>query len=127
ASNHRDEFLQMVRYISRREKVTLYEVFQNECRADEQHEHVIALHDGKVDVDVVKAAPSTGRQGRKSRFDTVVVLENEQAESTGVLGTCIGRVKVIFKLPNKLSTVRGSSPAPSWWPKGPLAYVEWFT
>lgn len=41
------------------------------------------------------------------------------------LGTRIGRVKVIFRLPLKIHN--SVDHVPSSWPKGPLAYVEWFT
>jgi len=39
------------------------------------------------------------------------------------LGTRIGRLRVIFKLPEK---IYGSWPSPSSWPSEPLAYIEWF-
>lgn len=41
----------------------------------------------------------------------------------GDIGTRIARVRVIFKLPESLD----HTPTPSFWPKGPLAYVEWYT
>ena len=34
---------------------------------------------------------------------------------------------MIFTLPKKLSAAQGGGPAPAWWPRGPLAYVEWYT
>ncbi|KAH9914845.1 uncharacterized protein B0H18DRAFT_959583 [Fomitopsis serialis] len=40
---------------------------------------------------------------------------------------CNALVKVIFALPRKLPAVQGGGPAPPWWPRGPLAYVEWYT
>ena len=188
ASNHRDEFPQMVRWISRREKMALYDVFQKERRLEEAHSedagdvledegetdegsegeaqdlqtevracstsaikiakyppapqqhlakiqeshdapgfttallHLIndlqpddlrlsrrdlartwlpfdrvdiyhkfqfvrnELLDGKDEFDVVKAIPGAIRKGRKNQFDTVIALENEEAESTGVRG-----------------------------------------
>ncbi|KAH9916703.1 uncharacterized protein B0H18DRAFT_884624 [Fomitopsis serialis] len=161
ATNHRDEFPQMVKWISRREKITMYEerhrapAFKNallrlindlqpeELRIGRRHleetwvpfDRVDVYHkfrfkryellDGKDEMDEVKAVPAT-RQGRKNRFDTIIALQNEEAESTGIRGTRAGRVKVIFTLPRKLSAVHGNGPAPSWWPKGPLAYVEWY-
>ncbi|KAH9921594.1 uncharacterized protein B0H18DRAFT_880069 [Fomitopsis serialis] len=174
ASNHKDEFPQMVRWISRREKMALYEVFQNERRADEEAEDLpeeeeegsardcvkIAkyppapqqhlariqerhsapgfttalvglinslqpdelrltrqdlartwlpfdrvdvyhkfqfkrneLSDGKDELDVVKAVPGGVRQGRKNRFDTIIALDTEEAESTGVKGESNIRVQ----------------------------------
>ncbi|KAF8145351.1 hypothetical protein K438DRAFT_1630258 [Mycena galopus ATCC 62051] len=58
------------------------------------------------------------------RFDTVICRNNSNAESTGLTGTRIGRVKVLFRLPEKLDT---GMPAPPNWPKTCLAYVEWFS
>ncbi|KAH9913037.1 uncharacterized protein B0H18DRAFT_888938 [Fomitopsis serialis] len=162
ASNHRDEFPQMVKWISRREKMMLYELhcapgfttalatFINDLqpselrlnrrefartwlpfdRVDVYHKFRFSpceLSDGREEIDVVKCIPGSIAKGRKSRFDTVIVLENEQAESTGVQGTRAGRVKVIFTLPKKFHARRGGGSAPAWWPKGPLAYVEWYT
>jgi len=44
-----------------------------------------------------------------------------------LLGTRIGRLKVIFVLPKLLQVPGGHIPAPSVWPKEPLAYIEWYT
>ena len=52
---------------------------------------------------------------------SLMILE---ADSIILLGARIGRLRVIFKLPNKLY---GSWTAPSAWPSEPLAYIEWFT
>ncbi|KAJ7309311.1 hypothetical protein DFH08DRAFT_627418, partial [Mycena albidolilacea] len=57
------------------------------------------------------------------RFDTVIARNSPNAEVTGLAGTRVGRVKVLFTLPDKLDD---GSPPPSNWPKGCLAYVEWF-
>ncbi|KAG2747814.1 hypothetical protein P692DRAFT_20735841 [Suillus brevipes Sb2] len=71
------------------------------------------------ETDTVKAKPSLG--GKPARFDTVVVMDTSDCETTGLKGTRIGRLKIIFKLP---SQVYGSvTPA---WTKDPLAYVEWY-
>ncbi|KAG1717809.1 hypothetical protein EDB19DRAFT_1652204, partial [Suillus lakei] len=35
----------------------------------------------------------------------------------------VARLRLIFKLPN---TVYGAIDAPTYWPKEPLAYVEWY-
>lgn len=40
-------------------------------------------------------------------------------------GTRIGRVRVIFTLPSMSEQGLGSTP--SFWPKTPLAYIEWYT
>lgn len=43
-------------------------------------------------------------------------------------GTRIGRVKVIFTLPRKLSGINyGGAPTPSYWPQEPLVYLEWYS
>ncbi|KAH9933287.1 uncharacterized protein B0H18DRAFT_951879 [Fomitopsis serialis] len=44
------------------------------------------LSDGKVEVNVVKVIPGSSAKGRKSRFNTVILLDNDEAESTGVRG-----------------------------------------
>ncbi|KAA1473694.1 hypothetical protein DENSPDRAFT_859985 [Dentipellis sp. KUC8613] len=67
----------------------------------------------------VKAQPPKGTQA--ARFDTVIVLYNNKAESTGVEGTRVGRLRVIFKLPQEIA-----NRIPAWTTK-PLAYVEWYT
>ncbi|KAJ7016190.1 hypothetical protein C8F04DRAFT_1245633 [Mycena alexandri] len=59
-----------------------------------------------------------------ARFDTVIVREKGTAEATGLTGTRVGRVRIIFRLPLTLSD---GSAAPSVWPKHPFAYVEWFS
>jgi hypothetical protein len=73
--------------------------------------------------DMVKASP------RKKRFDTVVVLTGDKAETVGFHGTRIGRVKVLFRLPTLVKMMNGAltTPAPSYWPQNVLAYIEWYT
>lgn len=44
-----------------------------------------------------------------------------------LLGTRIGRVRVIFKLPKMLDTSLGPRDLPESWPQGPLAYIEWYS
>ncbi|KAJ6473474.1 hypothetical protein DFH09DRAFT_953608 [Mycena vulgaris] len=55
------------------------------------------------------------------RFDTVIFRSTLNAEATG---TRAGRVKVLFRLPDRLD---GNTPAPPSWPKTCLAYVEWYS
>lgn len=44
-----------------------------------------------------------------------------------LIGTRIGRVKVLFRLPQHLKLIGSyKTQAPSIWPKTVLAYVEWF-
>ncbi|KAJ7886469.1 hypothetical protein B0H14DRAFT_3082170 [Mycena olivaceomarginata] len=59
-----------------------------------------------------------------ARFDTVIARVKEDSEATGLTGMQVGRVKVLFKLPQTLSS---GHPAPPHWPKYPLAFVEWFS
>lgn len=44
-----------------------------------------------------------------------------------ILGTQVGRVKVIFKLPTTLNLGVGVTNTPAIWPKEPLVYVEWYS
>ncbi|KAF5339496.1 hypothetical protein D9757_015386 [Collybiopsis confluens] len=91
---------------------------------------------------IVRATP-TSRTTSHSRFDTVIVLDGEDAESTAVAGkgsySLLGvdvdiesgcraaRLRVIFRLPRVVKRHGFPIPAPSDWPTGPLAYVTWFT
>ncbi|KIY73463.1 hypothetical protein CYLTODRAFT_216470 [Cylindrobasidium torrendii FP15055 ss-10] len=75
-----------------------------------------------VERDWVKASPLAG-----GRFDTVVVLAGEDAEATSLIGTRIGRVRVIFKLPKFAGSANNPTPFPHYWPKTPLAYIEWYS
>ncbi|KAF8906944.1 hypothetical protein CPB84DRAFT_1844079 [Gymnopilus junonius] len=85
-----------------------------------------ALQDGEEEKDIVKAVPRS-KGFPHGRFDTVVVLATDEAESHGLTGTRIGRVKVIFSLPDKLPAPGQPISVPASWPKMPLAYVEWYT
>ncbi|EGN94931.1 hypothetical protein SERLA73DRAFT_125782 [Serpula lacrymans var. lacrymans S7.3] len=76
-----------------------------------------------VKYEVIKARPRS--KGIAPQFDNVVVLDSLEAESTGVAGTRVGRVKVIFKLPAIFHG--GSVGIPKHWPKIRLAYIEWYT
>ncbi|KAJ3512046.1 hypothetical protein NMY22_g15452 [Coprinellus aureogranulatus] len=85
-----------------------------------------SLHDEDSESNTVKAVPLlAGSKG--GRFDTVVVMDREDAEATGLEGTRIARVKVIFNLPGFIELPGGRVPLPPNVPKGPFAYVEWFT
>ncbi|RDB30888.1 hypothetical protein Hypma_004899 [Hypsizygus marmoreus] len=199
ASNHRDEFPQMITWLSRREKLTSFEVYlssshyaqlehplpisqrlpisiakfpnQNKSlsaievshhapgferalkehlnlfltprtsnqtaalyplpfkKLDIYHQfkfHPSSLQDDEEESDIVKAIPIS-KTNPHGRFDTVIVLKGDAAEATGVAGTQVGRVKVIFCLPSKLDYGLGPMDAPPQWPQGPLAYVEWFS
>ncbi|EMD40221.1 hypothetical protein CERSUDRAFT_63676 [Gelatoporia subvermispora B] len=82
-----------------------------------------ALHDDITKHEVIKAKPAI--KGQPAQFDTVVVFNSHDAESTGVAGTRIGRLRAIFTLPSTIH--EGIRPAPPTWPKGPLAYIEWYS
>ncbi|TFY51376.1 hypothetical protein EVG20_g11027 [Dentipellis fragilis] len=78
-----------------------------------------ALSIQKQDMEAVKSHPARGTE--PARFDTVVVLYSDKAESTGVEGTRIGRLHAVFKLPRQIGN---STPA---WADEHLAYMEWYT
>ncbi|KAF9064711.1 hypothetical protein BDP27DRAFT_1230085 [Rhodocollybia butyracea] len=91
--------------------------------------------DSDVPKEIVKAIPS-GTNLRTSqsgpRYDTVIVLVNDEAESTAVIGCRVARLRVIFQLPEKVKRLGQGfgileEPAPSNWPRTPLAYITWFS
>ena len=43
------------------------------------------------------------------------------------IGTQVGRVRVIFCLPQKIDFGLGLKDAPASWPKEPLAFIEWYS
>ncbi|KAH6916721.1 hypothetical protein BKA70DRAFT_1215191 [Coprinopsis sp. MPI-PUGE-AT-0042] len=71
------------------------------------------LLDEEETVHIVKASDK--------RFDTVVVMEHDNAEGTALEGTRIGQVRVIFKLPQTLRCPGGVEASPATWPTAPLA------
>ncbi|KAA1479472.1 hypothetical protein DENSPDRAFT_855405 [Dentipellis sp. KUC8613] len=75
-----------------------------------------ALSVQKQDLESVKSHPARGTD--PARFDTVIVLYSDKAESTGVEGTRIGRLRAVFKLPTQIGN---STPA---WTNEHLAYIE---
>ncbi|KAH9911069.1 uncharacterized protein B0H18DRAFT_893607, partial [Fomitopsis serialis] len=87
----------------------------------------IPLNDNTEEKDGVKARPSSA--DKPARFDTVVVLRGDEAEATGLQGTRVGRLRVIFQLPKTIRdpTTNLDMEAPEEWAQeGPLAYVEWY-
>lgn len=56
----------------------------------------------------------------------ILIRDRVGANNLYIQGTKIARVRVIFTLPDKLDRV-GQTPAPSWYPKQPLAFVEWYS
>ncbi|KAJ7868925.1 hypothetical protein B0H14DRAFT_3582668 [Mycena olivaceomarginata] len=72
----------------------------------------------------VTSRPQSKDRTSPPRFDTVIVRRDTNAEATGLSGTRVGRVKVLFRLPEKLDD---NTPVPTNWPTTCLAYVEWFS
>ncbi|CAA7267308.1 unnamed protein product [Cyclocybe aegerita] len=98
-------------------KVNVYNMF---------HFAPSSLHDDDDEKDVIKAIGSSSNMPN-GRFDTVVVIVSETAHATGIKGTRVGRLRVIFTLPQKFDTRLGPRELPSYWPTEPLAYVEWYS
>ncbi|KAJ3963557.1 hypothetical protein EV361DRAFT_813277, partial [Lentinula raphanica] len=73
----------------------------------------------------IKARPLTSK--RSSQFDTVIVLETDEAQSTAVRGCRAARLRVIFRLPRKVINEGSIENAPANWPKEHLAYITWYT
>ncbi|KIY70442.1 hypothetical protein CYLTODRAFT_451745 [Cylindrobasidium torrendii FP15055 ss-10] len=80
------------------------------------------LDDETRENDWVKASPLDG-----GRYDTVIVLDGDDAEVTGLQGTRIGRVCLVFRLPETVKIHDVLVPYPAYWPRLPLAYVKWYT
>ncbi|KAJ3963323.1 hypothetical protein EV361DRAFT_813481, partial [Lentinula raphanica] len=79
------------------------------------------------DKSLIKAQPLTGKD-KPARFDTVIVLEDDRAQSTAVQGCRAARIRVIFRLPQTVLDKKDSKvEAPPNWPQEPLAYVTWYT
>ncbi|KAJ3725311.1 hypothetical protein C8R42DRAFT_576337 [Lentinula raphanica] len=74
----------------------------------------------------MKARPLSIRD-KTSRFDTVIVLEKDEAQSTAVEGCRAARLRVIFRLPTMVRDGGALVKAPANWPKEHLAYVTWYT
>ncbi|KAJ3831121.1 hypothetical protein F5878DRAFT_677718 [Lentinula raphanica] len=77
---------------------------------------------------LIKAQPLS-TTGKPARFDTVLVLEEDSAQSTAVQGCRVGRLRVIFRLPHTVMDNRKGLmvKAPTDWPREPLGYVTWYT
>ncbi|KAE9384380.1 hypothetical protein BT96DRAFT_1008138 [Gymnopus androsaceus JB14] len=81
------------------------------------------LEEGLDPKDIVKASPLNG-----VRFDTVIVLTGDAAESVSSIGTRIGHVNVLFHLPSQLQLIGSNKiDSPTFWPRMVLAYIEWYT
>ena len=104
---------------------------------------------GEEERDVVNARPVRGMQ--PARYDTVIVLQGNDAEATGLQGkyiissliSCVptnvnfttltgvhaGHIKVIFKLLQTVYThgrLNEINAPVEWAGRGPLVYVEWY-
>ncbi|THU83166.1 hypothetical protein K435DRAFT_971672 [Dendrothele bispora CBS 962.96] len=81
----------------------------------------------EVTAETVKAIPLE-KNFKIDRFDTVVVMVSEEAESASLTGCRIGTLRVIFRLPEQaLDDYQILTQAPQYWPRTHLAYVEWFS
>ncbi|THU99039.1 hypothetical protein K435DRAFT_856009 [Dendrothele bispora CBS 962.96] len=86
-----------------------------------------SLVDGEVWVETVKALP-VWKHSTNTRFDTVIALVDDNAESTAVEGRCrVGRVRVIFQLPSELRKHGSRTSFVVPWKQEPLVYVEWYS
>ncbi|KIY48149.1 hypothetical protein FISHEDRAFT_43836 [Fistulina hepatica ATCC 64428] len=72
--------------------------------------------------ETIKARPQKSIQPHQ--FDTVIVYQNEDAKSTGLIGMRIGRIRVIFLLPRTIDWGLGPKECPSSWPSEPLAFIH---
>ncbi|EGO30215.1 hypothetical protein SERLADRAFT_404491 [Serpula lacrymans var. lacrymans S7.9] len=120
ASNFRDKVPQMTQWLGRQEKVAMFESYLNNYKREEEKQAELE-GDSIQNMDGIKAKP--GKKGEEGRFDAVIVAHTDEAEATGLQGMKVGRLRVIFSLPDILYFY---NIAPHSWPKGPLAYVEWY-
>ncbi|KIM57123.1 hypothetical protein SCLCIDRAFT_131144 [Scleroderma citrinum Foug A] len=119
ASNFRNEVLQMTKWLTRQEKVTMFENYLH-CYTNENNlEAKEDLGSLPAKSGIVRAKPERGG----GRFDVVAVANTSLARATSLEGIKIGRLRLIFKLPSKTTLF---TLAPPNWPSGPLAYVEWY-
>lgn len=102
----------------------------------------LSENEGDTTPEVVRAIP-VSRKSAQPRFDNVLVLDTDEAESTAVqgkilsfissvshitvLGCRVGRLRVIFRLPTTVVSAGFPTQAPQGWPKEVLAYVTWYT
>ncbi|KAF5381819.1 hypothetical protein D9757_008321 [Collybiopsis confluens] len=84
--------------------------------------------DSDLSRETVKAIPSTKRTSA-TRYDTVIVkVDHDKADCATVKGCRVGRVKVIFQLPQSVMRLGIEEPSPAHWPTTQvLAYVTWFS
>ncbi|KAF5345832.1 hypothetical protein D9757_014888 [Collybiopsis confluens] len=76
--------------------------------------------------EIIRAVP-IARKNLVARFDPVLVIDSETAESTAVEGCHAARLQVIFRLPETVYRYGFPIPAPSNWLTKPLAYASWYT
>ncbi|EPT00491.1 hypothetical protein FOMPIDRAFT_1122305 [Fomitopsis schrenkii] len=87
----------------------------------------VSLSDDQVEHNMVRARPAMGSE--PARFDSVVILRDDNAEATGVQGTRIGHVKVIFELLAMIyehGSLNDMHAPEEWATQGPLMYVKWY-
>ncbi|KJA18014.1 hypothetical protein HYPSUDRAFT_122964, partial [Hypholoma sublateritium FD-334 SS-4] len=173
ATNQRDEFPQMVKWLSRQEKISSFEnrlnyraittdspPLQKPLRSipkypnfpnrrldliEEKHNAPNFSHYLKGFLNKLSPHPIPLRQLEDTslpftkvdiyntfRFNPVSIHEDEEQDVDAVKAmpksrTRIGRVRVIFTLPKVMDTRLGPQELPEYWPKTPLAYVEWYS
>ncbi|KAJ7822991.1 hypothetical protein B0H14DRAFT_3730925 [Mycena olivaceomarginata] len=164
ASNRRDEFPQMIAWLTRQEKIASFTTYQAWLESSQKaaSHAVVRTFTGQA-VKLAKTAqsprqalsqitqnhhapsfvhslkeyvnqfgqslPQAVLRATPLPFSRLDVYHNFKFEPTSLdpgdeSGMRVGRVKVIFQLPQTLSSGHSS---PAHWPKYPLAYVEWFS
>ncbi|KAJ3967517.1 hypothetical protein EV361DRAFT_973150 [Lentinula raphanica] len=147
ASNKRDHFPQMVVFISRQEKIASLDFYQTWIETNGKRKkagaleglipfstlevwHGFGLLPAKVldepEKSLIKARPLSSNN-KSARFDTVLVLERDEAQSTAVQGCRAARLRVVFRLPQIVNDEGSLVAAPANWPKEHLAYITWYT
>ncbi|KAJ7896889.1 hypothetical protein B0H13DRAFT_2234414 [Mycena leptocephala] len=113
ASNRRDECPQMITWLSRQEKVSWFATYLDwlESKQRSPPRRVVQTF--------------TGQAIQLAKTPQLDVYHNFKFEPTSLApGTRVGRVKVLFRLPDKLGD---GTPAPTRWPRTCLAYIEWYS
>ncbi|KIK58859.1 hypothetical protein GYMLUDRAFT_170264 [Collybiopsis luxurians FD-317 M1] len=123
SSNKCDHFLQMVKWLSHQEKVASYNYYRSwlETVHNDELEGL-----GDAIWETIKASP-VSKKSLNAQFDMVIVLDMDEAESSAVQGCRVGRLHIIFCLPQIVDYNGFLGPAPAEWPTEPMAYVMWLT
>ncbi|EPS96422.1 hypothetical protein FOMPIDRAFT_1130436 [Fomitopsis schrenkii] len=167
ATNHRNELPQMVKWISRQEKMAMFEVWQKEQQVEANQSLDMDNIGNSVRIAKYPPAPQQHlvriQERHKAKGLTTTLaqfINNLQPErlrltradlsttwlpfdSLDVYHKChlkpsslsdskeeddvVRAIPVIFALPKQFPAVFGGGTAPGYWPKGPLAYIEWYS